>query len=795
MTLLAGGAVLVAFAALATFRPDLARRVPSILVPVAAGAGALTMALGDAAPTGWEPLDLVLRAAFGALVVLAASRARGGWTLWLGLAGAAVLGVADAGAWELAGAFGAAVAVVVVVITGRQPGLQAVAAAGTIAPLGHLTWPLASGASAVAVAVVALPVLIVGLARAPWRVRRTVGWSLAGATLVALVGGAVGAFSALSARTDVDRAVDAAVAGLDEVSAEDTAPAVAKLEEASAAFDAAEETLRVWWARPALLVPGVAQQARAVATMADAGGDLSRVAASSLQEADLDRLEPSNGQIDLAAIAEVDGPLSEAAVSLHRADDRLAGVASPLLVAPVAERLADLADRVGAARANADTAAEALAVAPGLLGADGPRRYFLVLQTPSELRGVGGFMGSWGELVIDAGRFDLVRTGRFTELHERPDAASRQIEGQAEFAARWGDDVAQYWGLAPFSPDFPTVADLVAQLYPQSGGAEVDGVIAVDPASFASFVELTGPITVPGYPEALTPENAEQVLLHDQYLTFLEGDREEFLRFATEVLFDELTAGDLPSPRVIAEELAPAVAARHLQLFSMHDDEQRFFEQIGADGSARRSPGDSVGVVGQNFNGNKIDYFLRRALTYDITWDPGSGALVGSLEVAMTNLAPTTGLPRSVISWGGDVVNNQTPVADGENLTFVSLYSALAIEALSLDGQPVEPLRTGVELGHQVEDLYVSVPSGATRVVRAEVSGTTEVGRSYTLELLRQPTATPDEIEVRVHLAAGWQLPDGSTELVRTTDASQPFRLDVRPEKSDPTLLERIQGA
>ena len=792
---LVGGAVLVVLAVLVTVRPDLPARLPAQVVPVAAGLAGLVFAVGGAAPTGWELLDLVLRAGLAVAVVLSAARSGVGWTGWLAVSSAVVLVLADGGGWEAVGGAGVALGALVVLVTGRNAPLQALAAAGCIAPLAHLSWPLATGASALATAVVTLPLLLVGLRHAPRPVRRATGWAVGVAVLLALVGGVVGGLSALSARNDVDTAVDAAVDGLDLVSGDDSDPAIQKLEEAAASFESAESTLRAWWARPALLVPGVAQQSRAVATMADAGADLSTAAAQTLRDADVEGLQPVDGQVDLDAVAEVSGPVQDAADILVSSDERLDAVASPLLLQPVAERLGELAEQVGDAREAAETAASAVELAPELLGADGPRRYFLVLQTPSELRGVGGFMGSWGELIVDDGRFDLVRTGRLRELTRGgDDPTGRRIEGEAEFVARYGQGPAQYWGQIAYSPDFPTVARVIEQLFPESGGAEVDGVIALDPSSFARFVELTGPISVPGYSGQLTAENAEQVLLHDQYLALQGQDREAFLQEATEVLFDELTSGDLPSFGAIADELAPAVAGRHLLLHSPHEGEQDFFERIGADGSVEAETMDAVGIVGQNFNGNKIDYFLRRNLTYDVEWDPGTGKVTGSVEVAMENQAPASGLPRSVISWGGDVSFGQSPVKDGENLSFVSLYGMLPITDLTLDGEPVDALRNGVELGYQVQDLYVLLPSGGRRVLRAAVEGQVEPGSRYTFEVLRQPTAVPDGYDVRIRLADGWQLPDGSTELVQTGDGSQPLRIDARAERTDPSPLQRLQG-
>lgn len=540
--------------------------------------------------------------------------------------------------------------------------------------------------------------------------------------------------------------------------------------------------------------------------MADAGRDLALAAATSLEEVDFDTLRPIDGRIDLDAVASVEEPLAAALASLRSADSRLADVRSPLLLSPVASRLDDLAGKVDDARRSAETAAAAVAVAPELLGADGPRRYFLVMQTPSELRGIGGFMGSWGELVTDDGHFELVRTGRLTELTEGgPDPAGRRIEGQPEFVSRWTQEPAHAWGLIGFSPDFPTVAEIIAQLYPQSGGQEVDGVIALDPAGFAALVELTGPISVPGYPERLTAETAERILLHDQYLAFERGDREEFLEQAVRTLFDQLTAGDLPPPTAISEALAPMLGARHVQLFSVHEDEQRFFEHIDADGSVRRSTPDGVGVIGQNFNGNKIDYFLRRALSYDVTWDPATGAIEGTLEVELRNEAPATGLPHAVIGWGGDLSRNQLPAADGENIHYLSLYSALPLEDLTLDDEAVEPYRAGQELGFLAEDLVVRIPPGATRVVQARVSGSIGPGLEYRLGLLRQVTAVPDQLRVRLRVADGWRLDataaagavadsDGGSVVLLEGDATSPFGIEVRAERADPSLLDRLSG-
>jgi hypothetical protein len=797
---LATGAV--GAAALANLAPARLADPPPILVHIAAATAGLALLAADTAPTGWAPFDAVLRAGLGIAVVLAAARAGSLATGWLASVCAFSATVAIAPApWAPAAGLGVHLALVVAGLT--SPAGRAVVAAAAIAPMGHLDWPLLTGAGAAATAVAVTPVLLAGLARAPRAVRAPVLATVGASVLLAAVGAVGGALAALAARDDVDVAVRAATDGLDLLGDDDDA-ARARLTEAAESFESAEATLRVWWARPALLVPAVAQQSRAVATMASTGADLSRSAVEASLDADLERVRPRDGTVDLVALAELADPLERSVASLSRAADRLDGVRSPLLVAPVADRLVDLRERVDGALGSAELAGQAVEVAPAMLGADGPRRYFLAFHNPAELRGIGGFMGSWAEMIVDRGRFELVRTGRLRELGSgTAGPGTLRVEGEEEFVARYGPAAARTWGLLSFTPDFPTLARLATQLYPQTTGASLDGVASLTPRAFAAFLELTGPIQVSGYPEALTPQNAERILLHEQYLRFpqdLAEDREEFLADATEVLFDRLTTGELPGPSGIAATLGRVVDSRDLMLFAGRPDEQALFDRMDATGSAERGAADSFGVVTQNFAGNKIDWFLRREISYDLTWDPPSGAVSAAVDVRLENRAPSAGLPSSIIGWGGDPGTGQLPVADGENLMLVTVYTTYPARSVTLDGEPVD-FEAGTELGHHTVRLYLRIPAGDTRHLRVEVAGTVAPGARYLIRPLRQPTAEPDHIEVTMSVAGGWTVEaarGGRADGTRATGswrATEPAALTVDvgpgPQRS---LLDRLRG-
>lgn len=799
----AAGALIVAVPAV--LRPALPMALPPWLVWVAAAGGAVAVGLSDAAPTGWSALDLVLRVGFGALVPLAAARAGSIPTAWLLLVSVATLLVADAPAEAVAAV--AAGAFFALMASGTTtPAAAAIAAAAGIAPLAHADWPLATGASAIAMAVATVLVLLVGLIRADQRVGSRIAVAAVLIIVVLGLGAAAGLVAALQARDDVDTAVDFATTGIDQLGDDDDA-ARRNLRDAAAAFEGAESSLDVWWGKAALLVPGVAQQARAVRTMASAGAELARTAADATEDADVNSVQPVDGRIDLEALAALQEPLERSLGALQRADARLEDVDSPLLLELVAERLDELRTEVGDALGSAELAAEAVEVAPQLLGADGPRRYFVAFQNPAESTANGGFMGNWAEIVADDGQLILARSGRNRELTDGgPNPEGRTIEGEEEFLQNYPYEPARYWGNINLTPDHPTVGRIMAQLYPQSGGAEVDGVIAITPSAMAALLELTGPISVPGYPERLDSGNAERILLHEQYLSFPDqgdDDREGFLADAVEALFDELTSGELPGPRVIADELSPAVDARHLQLWSAHEAEQALFERMSATGSASRDEVDSFGVLSQNLNGNKIDWFLHREVAYDVEWDPEDGRIVGEIAATIRNEAPDAGLPASVIGWGGDESAGQRPVADGENFMQVAVFSSFPLERITVDGEPIE-FTPGEELGHQTARFYLSVPPQGGRTVVAEVRGVVAPTSRYVVRPLRQPTVNPDTITATVRVDDDWrigrvtggQADAARREAVTRENAAKRIEMtvDVRRRADRATWFERLQG-
>lgn len=556
-------------------------------------------------------------------------------------------------------------------------------------------------------------------------------------------------YGAFSARQDVDvgtsaarRALGAIRRGDSQGARSDLAVAKSRLASASGELDGAAMA-------PIDLVPGAAQQARAVRVAVDVAGEVTD-AADALVATDYDQLR-YDGRIDLDRVADLEPQARFVTTTLETATTDLADVSEPMLLPPLRSRIEDLTDEISGARDEADFAAIALGVAPDLLGRDGPRHYLVAFMTPAELRGAGGFVGNWVELEADQGDVRLSRSGRIRELLDAAPPGARTLDGPADYVARYGryhpEDNLQDVTL---SPNWPSSASAFGQLYPQSGGREVDGVFGVDPTGLAALLSLTGPVEVPGLDMALDADNAVEFLTTGQYQLFPDSNqRTDVLEASIRATFEALTDAQLPSPRRLGDVLGPAARARHVQLWSPTEDEQRFFSRIHADGALDIPAGqDGLAVIQQNAGNNKIDAYLRREVDYQATIDAEDASLRATVTVTLHNDVPSLDLEPAV-------VGNNRGVPVGTNLTSLSLFTHHTVKSASIDGEPVV-LAPDQEVGLQVWDTpLLSIEPGGSVTVTYELAGTLDLSEGYTFSYLPQPTARPDEVSVDIGVDNG----------------------------------------
>ncbi len=602
--------------------------------------------------------------------------------------------------------------------------------------------------------------------RRPPTLPRWVPWGLAGAfvalgllSVPALIAGLRARSPALAGEVAAEQALSAARAGHLRTAAED-------FRTARTAFASAQHDLCAPLVSVGLVYPVLSSNLRAARTLADVGLQLSSVGRSLSLASDRFRYGVAGGTVPVAELA-TDAPrLRTAERVIERDVRRVDETSGSFLLPPVSHALAQLRVQLGPARRDVVAAAGVATYVPGLLGLDGQRHYFLAFQDNAEARATGGLIGLYGVLSATEGHLTLSSVRSLSNLAD-PGGPARVLRAPASYLARYGSfDPAASWQNVNLSPNFPTVGSVITSLYPQSGGEPVDGVVAVDPMGLAALLELTGPVTVPGWPVPISPSNVAGVTMHRAYAAFpSESVRQNFLRRLVRTVFDKLTSLSLPDPGTLVADLSPAVRRHHIQVYSSASPEESYLGTLGMTGAVPPVASDSFMVTTQNAAGNKIDWYLHRSIDYQValapvaspgataTSAPSSAAVRGRVTVTLANAAPRSGQPLAVIG------PYNSGLTAGEDRSYVTLYSPLQITAPTWQGAPAV-LEAGSELGRSADSTFVDLPEGASGTLKARLVGRVRLlpGGWYEISLPAQPVVNPDRETVSITVAAGWRV-------------------------------------
>ena len=557
---------------------------------------------------------------------------------------------------------------------------------------------------------------VVGLSR---RLRLAAVAVVAG-TVVVAAPATLALVRAVSGMRDAVRTVGTA---LDSFSQTDAAGTAMEFERSQALFAAAERKLDGPWVSLGLAVPVLSSNVRASRTLASSGEEVSAAGAISLGIADGGTIPVSSGSVGLDELARFATALSSAADTLERSHQRLAAIERPFMVPPLRRALLETDRRLEREAATLARTASLARYVPPILGTAGARHYFLAFQNDLEPGATGGVVHSWAELRAEYGRLHVARAGGRQEL-------------ESAVALRSAADAPHQWDDVNTSPDFPTSARRMGDLYSRSGGRPVDGVIALDSVGLAALLELTGPVRVDGWSDPVGWHNVKEVIRRNAAGPPT-GEPDVVVELVASAL-RAVTTADLGTARNVVRLLSRGTQDRHLLLYLSRPEEERAISGVGIDGAVEPVLGDSLLVVTENTPSDSEDDDVRRSVRYEVTLRPGPSAteLSGRLEVGTTG--GTSGQGRDLPSK-------------------ISVYSPFGAVSASLGSRSVE-LRSRPNLGRQEHSLFL--PAGAPdRTLTMEVRGRLTLTKDgwYRLDVQGQPSV-PQDLDVSVTVPGGWRI-------------------------------------
>jgi hypothetical protein len=379
------------------------------------------------------------------------------------------------------------------------------------------------------------------------------------------------------------------------------------------------------------------------------------------------------------------------------------------------------------------TAALAARLAPDMLGGSGVRRYFLAILNNAEMRGSGGFLGAWGILEADRGQLRLTQLGVAEQLRNTTPAPARQMP--PDFVTRYGRFYADsWWTNGNLSPHFPDASQVWTALWEKTRGQRLDGTIAIDPVALSGLLAVTGPTTLNGG-ERITAQNVVPLTERDAYVRFATDGRarDVFLQQVAVAVYKQLASGSGKTVGLLTA-LADAAGSRHLQVASAHPAEQAALETTPLAGVLPDKPGPYLEVTTINAAGNKLDYYVTRAVRYQRDKDG-----TGTVEVRLRNAAPP-GLPVYVSGRADLPPGVKAP--PGQQHTYVSVFGAFGsvLEEAHVGAQRIT-VESELQRGHPVWSAFVNLDPGREVVLTLRLSQVPP-GRP----LVRQPPLVQNDV-------------------------------------------------
>lgn len=490
----------------------------------------------------------------------------------------------------------------------------------------------------------------------------------------------------------------------------------------SAAKEAANDP--VWTLASSL--PFLGSNFSAVAEVARSADDVANLGLEPLVKVysslDWETLLPNSSGTNLAPLKAASPSVSAAAHAVRLSADRLNQIDASALMPQVATPLIHARDQLQEVTGGLDAAASASEITPGMLGANAPRNYLLMIQNNAETRASGGIPGALAVLNFDGGKLTLGAQGSATDVGMMSPSLPVDPEQQQIYSGRLG----KYMQDVNLTPDFPTAASTAQGMWERKTGQHVDGVISIDPVALGYILDATGPVKIThpelialasrGLPTELTGQNVVKTMLSDVYAKIPQPKLQDaYFAGVAQETFTALSNGKGEAKGLI-KGLTKGVEEGRVLVWSGLPAEQSVISKYSMSGSIA-GPSVAPAQFGIYFNdgtGAKMDYYVKRTVQL-VKECAKDGYEQTTVRVTSTNTAPAdaaTSLPNYVTAGGA------YGVPAGSVQTNIVAYGPVQanMETAKLDGQPTD-FAAHLHSNRPVGVLAVKLAPGESKTV------------------------------------------------------------------------------
>ncbi len=577
----------------------------------------------------------------------------------------------------------------------------------------------------------------------PRRPRRWGAW-VAGALAVGLVVLGVSAVLVLLDARRAETSLRAAVVTVEKVQsgvlsgdADAVAPELALLQEQTGVAVSNTDGPH-WWI--AAHTPVVGESVAAVQTLARVVDNLATSALPSLGEAikvlDPSVLMPQQGKINARAFVDVVPSVIAADDAVQASQTQLASIDEEQVIGRVAGPVTELKAMVGKTAQMTELASKAAQLIPPMLGAYSQRQYVILAQSPAEIRATGGHPGAVLQLTTDNGQLSLGGRRGGGELFSETPILPLTPQEELLFT----DRLMTFGVDATLTPDFPRTAEITRAQWSKEFGADVDGVVAIDPVALGYLLEATGPVKMSDG-STLNSSNAAQVLLNGIYLDKRKtiAQQDDYFSEAADAVFESFLEGT-PNVRAGMAALMRAAEEGRWLVWSADPREQSVLSGTALSGElvGEREGSPVVGVFLNDASATKMSYYLDYSVKV-----AGTKCLAGDARQLTTSVDITSTAPPEAAKYP-PYLSGTGQVTPGHSLTNVMVYSPAGgrIENVTVDGAPYSAM--GLYVHHDMEVAQVTLDLGP--------------GESHRLEVVMETAGAAQQGTTQLHVTPGSRL-------------------------------------
>lgn len=384
-----------------------------------------------------------------------------------------------------------------------------------------------------------------------------------------------------------------------------------------------------------------------------------------------------------------------------------------------------------------------------LLGRQEQKTYLVLAQNNDELRPTGGFISTFGVLVV--------KDGQIVNYEYRPTSPPNLKPPADECSVKsppwWIQLQEPVWGCwdAQWTADFPTLAQQAEWFYETGDNlfAPVDGVIAIDMLATETLLGALGEVVVPDYSEVINAENMRERIYYYRAQDGSQPHKQFIASMFKEIVGNLVKVPPEKTPAIL-DALWTSMQEKHLLFYFDSPDLQSLVTTLGVDGGILPSQGDYLFVVDTSLT-NKAYSSIEESIMYEAIINP-DGSMLGGVTLTWSYLA--------------DAVQNDPAIAEGvtegtpvDFLDFVRIYIPKGSVWSGTDGND-SPTQFAEEIDRLMFGNQFVLAPGANMQLQHHYlmpSVIQEVGERsyYRLLVQKQPGTHAHELTVRVTLPLG----------------------------------------